>query len=289
MPRLAIIGAGNMGSAIIRGAVERGVLPAAEILAVDLAEVPLIALRAMGVSVSTEVAAARGVPLLVLAVKPQAFPAAAARLAPIAGSTVVISIMAGLDSAAIREALGGAPRVVRAMPNIACQIGVGMTAIALGAGARKGDEREALRLFSAIGRAEVVEEGLLHSVTAVSGSGPAYLFHLAEAMESAAVSLGFTPEQARTFVAQTLLGSAQLLRGAESPVALRQSVASKGGTTEAALDVMNRRGFTELVRRAMVAAHNRGLELSRPVPPEQPAARSDQGRRIGYSEEETRA
>jgi pyrroline-5-carboxylate reductase len=284
-----------MGSAIIRGAVKQGILPAREILAIDPAEAALAAAREIGVETSRDAAAAGAAPLILIAVKPQAFPAVAAQLAPIDGSAVVVSIMAGLESGAIRTALGGEARVVRAMPNIACQIGCGMTAVALGAGARRGDEREPLRLFSAIGRAELVEEGLMHSITAVSGSGPAYLFHLAEAMESAAHSLGLSAEQARSFVAQTLLGAAQLLTaGRDGASALRQAVTSKGGTTEAALDVMQRRGFAEVVRRAIVAAHNRAVELSKPAPTEQHAGggratESEPSRRLGYSEEETRA
>lgn len=283
-----MIGAGNMGSAIARGIVGKGVMPAAEIIVLEPDSARAAAMRELGAIVVDDAGSARDVPVLLLAVKPQMFDAAARALGPLPRSTVVISIMAGLESATIRTALGGEARIIRAMPNTPCQIGLGMTALALGAGARRGDEAVAARIFSTIGLVEMVDESLMHAVTAVSGSGPAYLFLLAEAMGSAAVALGFTPQQARTFVAQTLVGASTLLQRSESPPAdLRAAVTSKGGTTEAALSVLQRRGFVDLVRQALAAANNRGVELARPAVPA-PSRAPESSRFVG-SEEETRA
>ena len=279
-PLLAMIGAGNMGGAIVRGAIATGVLAPGEILVVEPDASRRSAMAALGVRALASPGSLEGASTLLLAVKPQYFAEAAAALPRLPAATVVISIMAGLDSTHIRSALGGEVRVVRAMPNTPCQVGAGMTAIALGAGAVPGDEALAVRLFAAIGSTEVVDEALMHAVTAVSGSGPAYLFHLAEAMEAAARSLGFSGEQARRFVTQTLLGASRLLaESADDPARLRQAVTSKGGTTEAALGVMASRGFAEIVAQALTAARDRGAALARGNAPDAATPGRDRGTR----------
>jgi pyrroline-5-carboxylate reductase len=149
------------------------------------------------------------------------------------------------------------------MPNLPAAIGEGATAVALGEGARPGDEALAMRIFGAIGPVvERIDERLMDAFTAVAGSGPAYLFYLAEAMSRSAVALGFEPAAADRMVRQTLAGAALLLRGsAESPAALRGRVTSKGGTTEAAVNVLDGAGAMGAIERAVAAAEKRGREL----------------------------
>ena len=137
-----------------------------------------------------------------------------------------------------------------------------MAAIALGDGAEPGDEALAVGIFEALGRTVTVQEALMHAVTAVSGSGPAYVFLLAEAMEKAAVDLGLDPAQAGLLVRQTILGAGKLLaESGRSPSQLRAAVTSPGGTTEAALREMDRRELSAIIRAAVTAARDRGVEL----------------------------
>lgn len=207
--------------------------------------------------------------VVVLAVKPQMFAAVAAELAPIMSGRserCVISIMAGVRSATIRERLGDRARVVRAMPNTPARVGQGVTAIAAGPGATEGDMAIAGRLFAALGPVVVrIDEGLMDAFTAVAGSGPAYLFYLAEAMERAAVEVGLDAAMARRVVAQTLRGAAALIDGdgQGDPGLLRAAVTSKRGTTAAAVASLERDGVMECWVRAIVAARDRGAELGR--------------------------
>ena len=137
-----------------------------------------------------------------------------------------------------------------------------MAAVALGEGAVPGDEALAVALFDALGRTAMVDEALMHAVTAVSGSGPAYVFLLAEAMGKAAVGLGLDAETAELLVRQTVLGAARLLdESDEDAAALRRAVTSPGGTTEAALAVMLQRGLPDVICDAIAAARDRGREL----------------------------
>jgi pyrroline-5-carboxylate reductase len=264
--RLGIIGGGNMGQAIVRGAVRAKVLAPAEIIVAEIDSSRHAALRETGCQVTDDPVRAAAAEQVMLAVKPQAFPVLARQLAPVIGSRIVISIMAGLQSSRLRHALGDQVHVIRVMPNTPSQIGAGVSAIALGAGARTGDEQLAVAVFGAVGITVMLDEQHLHAVTAVSGSGPAYIFLLAEAMEAAARSLGLSAEVARVLVKQTVMGAGRLL--SESPTSameLRRAVTSPGGTTEAALRVFEQRGFQEMVIAALTAARDRGVALDQPV------------------------
>jgi pyrroline-5-carboxylate reductase len=255
--RLGIIGGGNMGHAIVRGAIEGGVLPPGEIIVAELDAARRRALNDLGCTTTTvAAAAATGAEQLMLAVKPQVFGEIAASIVPLPRSMVVISIMAGLGSPRIRAALGEEARVIRAMPNTPCQVGEG-------AGA--GDEALARSLFDALGRTVAVEEAHMYAVTAVSGSGPAYVFLLAEAMLDAAGRMGLEPDAARTLVAQTIRGAGHLLSASPDAdaAALRRAVTSPRGTTEAALSVMLERDLPGIVIEALAAARDRGMELDR--------------------------
>ena len=151
------------------------------------------------------------------------------------------------------------------MPNLPAQLGEGATAIALGAGAKPGDEKLAIELFGAVGPVVVeVAEDLIDAFTAVAGSGPAYVFYLAQAMTKAAVELGFTSSQADQIVRQTIIGSAAMLRTrSESPQDLRAAVTSKGGTTAAATAVLDEAQVIDTFVRALTAARDRGRELGK--------------------------
>lgn len=266
MSALVIVGGGHMGGAIVRGVVTRGVLPASQVTVVEIDRAKHATLVEHGCVVTDNVDA--GLARLadegqvILAVKPQMFADVAAALAPVKRPRVFVSIMAGLDSPRIHRALGPGARVVRCMPNVACQIGAGMTAIALGMGAREGDEDLARRIFDALGKTVMVDEALLHAVTAVSGSGPAYVFLLAEAMEKAADAVDMPSDIARVLVQQTIAGAARMLaEGTADAASLRHSVTSRGGTTEAALGIFEERGFDKMFIDAIEAARDRGRAL----------------------------
>jgi pyrroline-5-carboxylate reductase len=263
-PAFAFIGCGNMGGAILRGALTNGVLQAERTLVVDESAEARTRSQALGVRSSARVAEAAGAPRVLLAVKPQSFEGVAKEFgASGARNPLVISVMAGWSALSIERALGGA-RVVRAMPNLPAQIGLGITAIAPGANVADDDAHFVDSLFAGVGKTIRVREDQLDAVTAVSGSGPAYFFLLAEAKARAAVELGFDDAMARALVAHTLLGAATLLaNGTHSAGDLRAAVTSKGGTTEAALRVFQERGFEEIVSAAMAAARDRGRELGR--------------------------
>lgn len=264
---LGIIGGGNMGAAIMRGAIGEGamgpgVIAADRIIVIDIDETKRAEAESLGCKVSDDPADAKDAEQIMLAVKPQIFPVVAERMTPLAESKIMISIMAGLSSRNIRAALGENARIVRVMPNTPCQVGAGMSAIALGEGAKEGDDELALKLFSALGETVRVREEQMYAVTAASGSGPAYVFLLAEAMQAAAVRLGIEPEKAALLVNQTILGAGKLLRESDqSPEALRTAVTSPKGTTEAALKVMFQREMPEIIDAALTAARDRGIEL----------------------------
>ncbi len=204
--------------------------------------------------------------MVVLSVKPQVM---ADVLDGIAGTlkenVLVVSIAAGITTAAIAEKLG-AVQIVRVMPNTPALVGAGASGL-YNASASKDGLKIALDICSSVGKAIVVEDELLiDAVTAVSGSGPAYFFLLMEEMIKAAVQLGLPEANAKTLVLQTAKGAALLAESArqqgDDPDVLRKKVTSSGGTTEAALKVMNENGFEQIVLKALTAARDRGRELS---------------------------
>lgn len=262
--RLGIIGGGNMGSAIARGVVRRRVLGPAEVIVAETAAARHAGLADVGCTVVADPAGVLDAEQVLIAVKPQSFAGVAGAIAPLARSTVVVTIMAGLGTDHIRSRLGEHARVVRAMPNTPCQVGEGMTGIALGAGARPGDETFARQIFEALGRTVMLDESLMHAVTAVSGSGPAYVYYLAELMQQAAIEIGLDPSDAELLVVQTIIGAGRMLREADmEPAALRRIVTTPGGTTAAALDVMHAGALPQILIDALKAARDRGVELGR--------------------------
>jgi len=266
-PPIAFIGGGNMARSLIAGLVRQGV-PANT---VHVAE-PVDALRErlaidFGVHVHVTAAeAAEGSDTWLLAVKPQVMAEACASLASLTAiaSPLVVSIAAGIGSGRLREWLGPGADIVRAMPNTPALLGAGVTGLYAGAGVSEDRRQRAERLLASAGATVWIDdEALMDAVTAVSGSGPAYVFLLAEAMDAAAREQGLPPEAAATLVAQTLLGASRmLLESGESPAELRRRVTSPNGTTQAAVETFQAGGFEALVARAIDAATRRGRELA---------------------------
>jgi len=272
--RVLLVGAGAMGRAIVEGTLAAGVMRAEQWLAAEPDAERRHAMRTLGVRCETEVRTLFGElredDQVLLAVKPQSLGEVAVQLGQREGgraerSRIVISILAGTPTTRIRAALGEWARVIRAMPNLGASVGRSTTALAIGAGARAGDEGLAACIFGAVGRlVERVDESMMDAFTAIAGSGPAYVFLLAEAMEAAAREQGFDREAAARIVREVIGGSAALMDAAKKdPAELRASVTSKGGTTEAAVRVLENAKAKDLLIRAMHAARERGVELSR--------------------------
>ena len=260
--RIAFIGGGNMASAIIGGLIRQG-LPAAQVMVVE----PFEAARALLNSqhgVQTHPAPGpflADADLIVWAVKPQSFREAAAPVAPLAGRALQLSVMAGIRAADIAAASGSA-RIVRCMPNTPALVGRGMTGLFDAAGAAA-DRQLAETVIRTTGDVLWVErEEQLDAVTALSGSGPAYVFYFLEAMQQAGTELGLTASQARRLAVGTFAGGTQLAADSPEPLAtLRERVTSKGGTTYAALTAMEQAGVKAAFVQAMHAACGRAKEL----------------------------
>lgn len=182
----------------------------------------------------------------------------------LSGEKLLISIAAGITTTHIEAITGAEVPVVRVMPNLPALIGEGVSGIAAGSAARAADLELARQIFATIGDVVEVREGLMDAVTAVSGSGPAYFFYLMEHLIASAVSLGIDEATARRLVVKTAAGSAKLVESLhEDPAHLRRKVASKGGTTEAAIAVFESRGFGAIVKEATAQAERRSRELSK--------------------------
>jgi pyrroline-5-carboxylate reductase len=263
--RLVLVGAGKMGGALLDGWLRLGLDPA-RIAVIEPKPAPQVsALAARGVRLNPDLRALKDVAAIVIAVKPQLAAEVLPALAPMIGaSTVVVSIMAGRTLQFLSATLKSASAFVRAMPNLPASIGRGITvAVPLGAG--KAQREIADRLLAATGAVEWVEdETLLDAVTAVSGSGPAYVFLLAEALAQAGAAAGLPRHLAERLARETVAGAGELLhRSTLDAAALRENVTSPGGTTAAALDVlMGQNGLVPLLKKAIAAATERSRKLA---------------------------
>lgn len=261
---IVLAGAGKMGGAMLTGWIAGGLDPKRAVVIDPHASDEIKALAAKGVRLNPDVKDIGAVAALVLAVKPQMFAEVGPTLRAIAGSSLVVSIMAGTTIAGIIERCGG--KVVRAMPNTPAAIGRGIT-VAVPASDVSPAQRDLTdALLRATGSVEWVEdESLIDAVTAVSGSGPAYVFLLAEEMARAGIAAGLPPELATRLARETVSGSGELLRQSDLDAAtLRKNVTSPGGTTAAALGVlMAEDGFEPLLTRAIAAATARSKELAK--------------------------
>lgn len=282
---LLFVGGGNMAGAILRGGLAAGVIDVSRVFVIEPDSSKHAALNDLSVRVSASAsdgvawidsmdevaeipgqrdAAQRG--QVVLCVKPQMLPQAAADIrAAFASPRVVISILAGTPSSIVRRSLGEPARVVRAMPNLAASISQGVTAICLGDGASDADDAVAHAIFHAVGPMVMrLDESKFDAFTALAGSGPAYLFYLAQGMIEGGVRAGLSHEESNNATRQTLLGAAMLLsRSDQTPESLRAAVTSKGGTTAAAVGVLDQREALRAIADAIVAGTARGAELAK--------------------------
>jgi pyrroline-5-carboxylate reductase len=263
---LVLIGGGRMGSAMLSGWLAAGVAPAAVTVVEPFAQArQQLADACPGVVLVEDAAAVQGQPsVVVLAVKPQVMGDVLAALPDWPGA-LFISIAAGKTLSFFEGYLGAEAAIIRVMPNTPAAVGAG-TSVAVGnAHVSEGAQALATALLQATGMVDWVnDEALIDAVTAVSGSGPAYVFHLVEAMAAAGVRAGLTSELAEKLARQTVIGSGVLMREDPSDAAtLRQNVTSPGGTTQAALDVLMDNGaMVDLLVRAIAAARKRSEELS---------------------------
>ncbi len=264
---IGFLGAGNMAEALVRGLVQGGVVGPEQIIAsgprgermAELAE-------AYRIETTTDNAAlAKKADILVLAVKPQILERVVREIASSIGPhTLIISVAAGVDTAAIESHLPSGARVVRAMPNTPALVRAAATAIARGRHATEADLREAKTIFDAVGLTIVLDESQLDAVTGLSGSGPAYIFLILEALADAGVKVGLSRRSAQRLAAQTVMGSAKLLLDTdEHPGRLKDMVTSPGGTAIAGLHTLEEGGLRTTLINAVETATKRARELGR--------------------------
>ncbi|MCL2646320.1 MAG: pyrroline-5-carboxylate reductase [Phycisphaerales bacterium] len=265
MPILAFIGAGNMAEAIARGLLRAAVYQPAEMLAADpSADRQRLFSDELGLRcVSGPEAIVPQADIVILAVKPFVLADALRQIKPLLKpGALIISIAAGISAQFIEQALGENRRVIRVMPNTPMLAGKGMSALAKGSFAAEHDLIVAERIFAAAGKTVRVPEAAMDAVTAVSGSGPAYVFFLTEAMAQAGVTLGLTELQALQLARETVIGAAALLeQSRDAPAELRRKVTTPNGTTQAAIESMQAQHFPAIISQALTAAAKRSKEL----------------------------
>jgi len=262
---IAFLGTGNMAEAIIKGLLRAGIAKPEGIIATGRRTERLEELkRAYGVRTTQDnLAAAREADIIVLSVKPQAMDKLVVQVAPaLDHRKLVISVAAGVPIAALERRLGAGARIIRTMPNTPSLVGAGACALARGEHASEEDLAVASRIFQAVGITTVVEENLLDAVTGLSGSGPAYIFLVIEALSDAGVKVGLPRYTALKLAAQTVLGSAQLLIETNAhPGQLKDQVTSPGGTAIAGLHTLEAGGLRTTLINAVEAATRRAKEL----------------------------
>lgn len=266
---IGFIGAGSMAEAILRGLVERRIAEPSRLFAVNRQDAARLAeLRdRYGIRTASEPAERDRLigeaDVIVLGMKPKDAAAAIADLRRLLRpEQLIVSVVAGLAIETIERLLGGTFPIVRTMPNTSSTIGLGATGVSFSAATSPAQREVGLTLFAAIGEVCVVDEARLDIVTGVSGSGPAYIYYVMEAMIAAGVEGGLTEEEARQLTVQTVLGAAQMVKTTnESPRELRRKVTSPNGTTHAAIELMEASGVGQTVKRAVLRAAERAREM----------------------------
>lgn len=265
-PSLGFIGAGNMAGALLRGTAGRGLIAPEDVWACDVIGEKLQMLKSeLGIRVAPHAAAVlEHAQAVVLAVKPQdslqVLDSVREKVTP---GHLIISIVAGKSTATLGEHLPEGTRIVRVMPNTPALIGIGAAGVAAGRYATPRDLEATLELFRAVGIALEVQESDLDAVTALSGSGPAYVYRIMEILTEAGVEMGLAPEVAEPLAVQTVLGAAQLALQSDEPLALlRKRVTSPGGTTAAALATFEEKALAEVIKAGVLSARDRSIELS---------------------------
>jgi pyrroline-5-carboxylate reductase len=263
MHKVSFIGGGNMAAAIIGGLIASGTQPT-DIEVVEINAEARVQLSArFGVVTHTDLSQARLHGLIVLAVKPQTLPDVAAALSARLAGQLVVSIAAGVRVADLARWLGGHNRIVRAMPNTPALVQAGVAGLYAAPAVGQDARSQAEAVLRAVGGVVWVDdEPQLDAVTAVSGSGPAYVFYFIESLEAAGVAQGLAPETARQLALQTFFGAAKLaLESGEEPGVLRQRVTSRGGTTERGIAVLEAAAVNLAISQAVEAASRRSAEL----------------------------
>lgn len=266
MKGIGVIGTGNMGSALVRAIVASGKASGNSIVVYDVdREKTAVLEKDIGTVTASSVADTirLDTDLIVLAVKPQILVEILDEAAPhINGSHLVISIAAGISTELILSRITGEARVIRAMPNVAAMVGYGATALCRAGKADQSDLDAALDLFSAFGEAVPVEEKMMNTVTALSASGPGYVFIMMEALTDGAVLMGMDRPTARKLAVQMVLGAAIMAQKEDAPFSdLKDRITSPGGTTIAGLQAMERGGIRGILMDTIQAATRRGEEL----------------------------
>jgi pyrroline-5-carboxylate reductase len=265
--RIGFVGGGNMGEALIRGLLGTNQVPAELLAATDVrAERTAQLTKQFGITAHDDnTRLVREADVVILAVKPQIMAAVLGEIAPaVTARHLLISIAAGVSTAAIRAGLGKEARIIRVMPNTPALVLQGAAAIARGRGLGPDDLATAEAIFGAVGRVVILDESLMDAVTGLSGSGPAYVAIVVEALADGGVNMGLDRATAMMLATQTVLGTAQLL--AETgmhPGALKDMVSSPGGTTIAGITALEEGGLRTTLIRAVERATQRSRELGR--------------------------
>jgi len=262
--KLGFIGCGNMARALIDNFLRSNMLKGLQITASDINTQALNALKENGVKIAKDNAAVvKSADILFVAVKPAHSTEVFKEIAPfVNGDKIIVSIMAGVPISVLKAALPKTKKFVRCMPNMAAKVGKGMTGVAF-EGLADAEQSEILRLFESAGRVAVVREDLLDTVTAISGSGSAYVYMFIKALADAAAARGMSQDEARLFAAQTASGGAEMvLNSSESIENMVAAVCSKGGTTIEAVNVFNNSDFAQIIDNAVAAAYQKSKQMS---------------------------
>ena len=264
---VGVIGVGNMGAALVRGIIDKGTVNAQSVIVCDLdQDIVGRICDDLGVVDGIEATHVAGsADLVVLAAKPQNLPSLLREISPsINANQTIMSIAAGVTTQSIEESLGGQPSVIRVMPNLPALVGEGISVICGGSHATDSDYERVEAVLNAVGVCLRAPEEMMDPVTALSGTGPAYVFHTMEAMIQSGIEMGMSSEMSERLVLHTVFGAAMLAMESDlDPTSLREAVTSRGGTTDAAISHLEEHGYTRLVVEAILAAMGRSEELGR--------------------------
>lgn len=267
--RVSFIGAGAMAEAIMAGAIAQHVIAPDCLLAYDIRRQRLEDLRqSYGIHIAENLASAFGANIVIFAVKPQHIKDVLQETTPLVRpEQLIVSIAAGVTTQFVEERIGGEPKVIRVMPNTPCLVGEGAIAVSHGQFASAADAEPVIQLFQAVGEVMVLPEAQLDVVTGLSGSGPAYVCMMIEALADGAVAAGLPRDIALRLASQTVAGSGKWVKershAGEHPAVLREQVTSPGGTTAQGLQVLEDRGVRAAFSRAVQAASERARELGK--------------------------
>ncbi len=268
MKKIAFIGAGSMAEAIISGIVKANIFNKENVIVTNKnnkERMERLEKKYQIQSIADKERVIEGTDIIILATKPYDLEAAVESIRPyIQPEQVIISVIAGISTDYISKLVGKNAPVIRAMPNTSASIGFSATAIAAGNHATESHVKEAEALFATIGTTAIVKEDEMHIVTGISGSGPAYIYFLVEAMEKAAVESGLDPSTAKALITQTVLGAGEMLKSSgESAEVLRKKITSPAGTTQAGIEALQRNDFQHAVMECVKSAHDRSIELGK--------------------------